>query len=698
MQNLFHSTLLNALGYAIAHSFWQMGLIWFLYKGITSIFTLSSSTKYRLSIALQFIGFIWFLFTFQFYYQQYENVWNMARSFTLSQNIQNGVSLNNGSNSLLINWMIKGEQFLPFVSIAYFILLTLLCFRWVVGYQQTQHIRNIGIEKINVSWRLFVSKIAERLSISKEISIYVSTKITSPLTIGFFKPVILIPIASINYLSIEQLEAVLLHEMAHIKRADYGVNLLISIVEICLFFNPFIQLLSKHICKERENSCDDWVLQFQYNPSAYAEALWQIACLHSSTTFALSVCGSGKTELLERVKRLINKKETCFSYRKQILSFAILTITLFSIAWMNPLVFRNNNASNGIAKKNLISTNKAAFGIEPMAVSIENPFFNPVFFLTKPLQAEMKKGITSAQKEMDAFLQSHSNEPSQLIESLTPIIANTFTEAAIELDKSKQALLTIDNPSSNKESMDQDYRLQNGEVLSVPQLNNRNTIEIKNSIDKMESEMNKAKKEIEKINRVSFEKLMDKVRIEKNIQEALASSKQINTGTIANLVMEAMQIPEQLFKEKNNSKLKTNNTIVVPPLQKIEVNEAINSPEENNNVNDEIANDITRNEALANSIFFVEKSIIEKLRNVAKTNKVILAKNRERIISKIDIANLLLDQLVNNENLKRKLDRATLLQLQKIAINLLIENKINSKQLIQIENRSETYPLIIQFQ
>ena len=63
--------------------------------------------------------------------------------------------------------MIKGEQFLPFVSIAYFILLTLLGFRWVVGYQQTQHIRNIGIEKINVSWRLFVSKIAEETFVVK---------------------------------------------------------------------------------------------------------------------------------------------------------------------------------------------------------------------------------------------------------------------------------------------------------------------------------------------------------------------------------------------------------------------------------------------------------------------------------------------------------------------------------------------------
>lgn len=697
MQILFQSSLLQALGYAIAHSFWQMALIWFLYWGITSIFTLSSSIKYRLSIAAQLIGFIWFLFTFQFYDQQYANAWNLTKGFTFSQNIQNGVSLNNGANSLLINWMIKGEQFLPFVSIAYLTLLILLCIKWVIGYQQTQQIRNHGKDKIDVKWRLFVLQIAERLSISKEISIYLSSKITSPLTIGFFKPVILIPIASMNHLSIEQLEAVLLHEMAHIKRADYGVNLLISIVEICLFFNPFTQLLSKQISKERENSCDDWVVNFQYNPSAYAEALLQIACLQSASTFAIYASGNRKTELLERVKRLVNNKETHFSYKKQILSFAILTVTLFSIAWMNPLVFTNTRSGNRIANKNLTTTTKAAFAIEPMAVNIENPFFNPVFFLTKPLQAEMKKNIASAQKEMEALFQQHPNEPSHLIESLTPIIANAFTEAALELDENKRGLAS-DNHPTNWANIDQDYRFQNGEILSIPQLKNSNSIELKNSINTMETEIKKAKKEIKKINRISFEKLIDKVKIEKDIQEALEAFKQINTSNITKLVMEAIQIPEQLFKEMNNPKIKTNTPKNITPLQKIDTHESINRTEENKELTNEIPNNITENAEQVKSSFFGEQSINEMVRNEEEMNAVILAKNKERIISKIDIANLLLDQLVNNENLKRKLNRATLLHFQKIAINLLLESKEKGISPLRNEIRLENNKRIIQLQ
>jgi len=103
------------------------------------------------------------------------------------------------------------------------------------------------------------------------------------------------------------MEAVLLHEMAHIRRADYLINLMLTAIETFLFFNPFTQLLSKTIRHERENCCDDWVLQFQYNATSYAEALLRIAYLQSSPALAMNAA-SGKNDLLSRVKRMLNQK------------------------------------------------------------------------------------------------------------------------------------------------------------------------------------------------------------------------------------------------------------------------------------------------------------------------------------------------------------------------------------------------------
>ncbi len=164
---------------------------------------------------------------------------------------------------------------------------------------------------------------------------YLSEQIATPLTIGFLKPVILIPVASINHLTTAQLEAVLLHEMAHIKRHDYLVNIIVSMAELALFFNPFTRLLGKIIRKERENSCDDWVLQFQYNASEYAQALLRIASLQVMPVFAMAAAGH-KKELLLRVRRMIGETETRKNYRKQFFPFFLITAMLAALAWLSP--------------------------------------------------------------------------------------------------------------------------------------------------------------------------------------------------------------------------------------------------------------------------------------------------------------------------------------------------------------------------
>ena len=109
--------------------------------------------------------------------------------------------------------------------------------------------------------------------IKKKVALWLSEKIDVPATLGFIKPIVLLPIASINQLTTEQVETILLHELGHIKRNDYLVNLFVAIAETILFFNPFAVLLATHLKKERENSCDDFVLSFRNQPETYAKAL-----------------------------------------------------------------------------------------------------------------------------------------------------------------------------------------------------------------------------------------------------------------------------------------------------------------------------------------------------------------------------------------------------------------------------------------
>lgn len=294
MLPVFQSIFLQSLGYAIANSLWQMAILWLLYLLITSLAKPRASVKYSLAVILQSIGFIWFIITLFFYYSAYQQ-WTPIVDGTASGTITTVVPPGTGFRSTILKLMIWAEQVLPYLSAAYLILMIFLSVKWIIGYRYTLQIRKDGLVKMPANWRVFVQDTALQLGITREVRIFLSEKIASPLTIGFLKPLILVPVASINHLTVAQLEAILLHELAHIKRYDYLVNILLSVAEISLFFNPFTRLFSAHIRKERENSCDDWVLQFQYSASTYAEALLRMAQLQAAPALVMAAAGSHQT-------------------------------------------------------------------------------------------------------------------------------------------------------------------------------------------------------------------------------------------------------------------------------------------------------------------------------------------------------------------------------------------------------------------
>jgi beta-lactamase regulating signal transducer with metallopeptidase domain len=391
MQALSHSPFLQALGYAIANSLWQVALLWLVVVLLNSIVNFAAATRYRIALTAQFGAFAWFLVTFKVYFQQCTAAVLALDSLNITnENAWIVTPQGTSFRSSVLAWTIKIEQLLPFLSIAYLFLLVFLCVKWIRSYRKAQYIRSSGLQKIDVEWRLFVQKVATQLNIKPKVQIFLSAVVNSPLTIGYLKPVILIPIASITHLTPQQLEALILHELAHIKRADYFINLLQSVIEITLFFNPFTQLLSRHIRNERENSCDDWVLQFQYNPSMYAEALLRMAHLQGAPAFAMQARGN-KGELLPRVKRMLNQQEKNFNYKQHLVALLVMTGVLSTTAWLQP------GKHNTLAASQQNSAQRSVV-IEPITARVDNPLFNPVFFLAKPLQEEVRTAKTKAKE------------------------------------------------------------------------------------------------------------------------------------------------------------------------------------------------------------------------------------------------------------------------------------------------------------
>ena len=363
-----HTSFLQSLGWAVLNSLWQMALLWMAYQIITSVVRKSnSSLKSSLATGFLFAGFVWFIYTF----------FSVYFSASTTGSVITPSLINTENNTLQVNeWL---QQTLPVASVVYLLLLIIPLLHFIRNYRYVQVIRQYGLTKINADWKIFVNNIASRMGIKKPVSIWISELVSSPVTIGFLKPVILVPLAAINHLTSQQLEAVLLHELSHIKRYDYLVNLFINFIKTILYFNPFVKAFVKIVEKEREKSCDDMVLQFQYDSHEYATALLMLEKANHYFDKPLIIGAAGnKNDLLHRVELImgVNKKPV-FSFNKLAGLFAGLLCIISLNVFLSLSKQLNGNRAASFAQLslpfNFLTGNSSNEGRERPAVVSNQP-------------------------------------------------------------------------------------------------------------------------------------------------------------------------------------------------------------------------------------------------------------------------------------------------------------------------------------
>ncbi|MEO8710996.1 MAG: M56 family metallopeptidase [Parafilimonas sp.] len=313
MRAFLQSAFLQALSHSLIASIWQMALLWLATIALLKLFKLTSAQKFNIAFISQLSGFILFIYTLLHTYN------SGAEKIIIGESA--------GSFLFSVNSIIA--ECMPYMAIIYLSILSFKLSKLIFVCKDTQQLRKHQLKKISAENRLFVQKMSELFSLRRKVKIYLSEKIKCPLTTGFLKPIILIPIAAINHLTTEQMEAVILHELAHIKRADYLLYILQSFVERIFFFNIFSAMLGDIIERERENACDDWVLQFRYNSMHYAEALFKLGRLKALPAFAMSLSGKKESLLLSRIKRLLHNPQhnSSYNFHSVLLGFFSVMIT-----------------------------------------------------------------------------------------------------------------------------------------------------------------------------------------------------------------------------------------------------------------------------------------------------------------------------------------------------------------------------------
>ena len=192
---------------------------------------------------------------------------------------------------------------LPYVVATWLLGVVLLLVRLTGGWCQVQRVKREMLRNSDGGWQETVDRLSRRLKLRSVVRIVESAAASVPTVIGWIRPIILMPAAAACGLSPQQLEVVIAHELAHIRRHDYLVNLLQSVMETLLFYHPGVWWVSGRMREEREYCCDDMAVAVCGDPIRYARVLTDLETLRG-TTLHLGLSSTGGS-LMNRVTRLV---------------------------------------------------------------------------------------------------------------------------------------------------------------------------------------------------------------------------------------------------------------------------------------------------------------------------------------------------------------------------------------------------------
>ncbi|MCB0846923.1 MAG: M56 family metallopeptidase, partial [Bacteroidetes bacterium] len=340
--------LFEAFGWMFIHSLWQ-GLLIF---GVLKIFlkTTKNQTagfRYTLILISMIAMSTWAILTFVNYFpNQLElNGTNGFATSALSDTDPETVALSEFFFQNPDSWGLSIRSFLPLAAPWVFTLwligVGIMGIRLMGNFLYLNQLKRLKSFPAGPDLQRIVQNLVAKAGIKRAVHLRISNRIFEPITFGFLKPVILLPASILSHIPPDQLEALILHEMAHIHRFDYLVNLIQTILEICFFYHPVVWWLSTQLRDERELSCDEWVITYGAEKSEYAQALIFLEKQKLSFRNQLAMSAKGnKSSLTQRILRLYETQSASPSFARGIFAFILLVI-LFTGLVIGPRLFLN---------------------------------------------------------------------------------------------------------------------------------------------------------------------------------------------------------------------------------------------------------------------------------------------------------------------------------------------------------------------
>lgn len=324
--------LLNVIGWTLVHSLWQLtlvgGLLWVLLKFFAKK---SPGFKYNLALGTMVFTVILTLSTFAFQFSLTEKVLITGEWMESVGSISDaslGTFESSPQNLLQITsvWI---ESQLPLLVNFWFVGAVLFLVRLFTNFSELRSLRKTSLHTNDFQLEKSFYRLLGKLDISTDIDFRLTERALSPITFGFLKPVVLIPAGLVFHLSPEQLEAILAHELAHIKRNDYLTNFCQSFLEVLFFYHPSFWWMSQTVKELRENAADDMVVKAGISPEVLAHSLAEVLAFAKQNPPELALAaGKRRNPTLQRIKRILGHPAQTYPQNPIISIPMLLTLVL----------------------------------------------------------------------------------------------------------------------------------------------------------------------------------------------------------------------------------------------------------------------------------------------------------------------------------------------------------------------------------
>lgn len=311
--------IVQAMGWTLVHSLWQTIIIAIILRGLL-VFISAAQARLRYSLSLLALATVLLssVWTFQTHYrveraamdikiatQSLPAIEKTGAASTAPELVvayEQGEHFWNGLNRRIHNLIPLLPTFVLLWLTGSMMVLIWLAYSW----WNANRLVNLRTSPVPAEWLQRLEELKEKMGVSKAVRLYYSEKVSDALTLKHFKPVILLPIGILNALSTAEVEAILLHELAHIRRWDYLVNCFQLVLEVLYFYHPAVWWIGRQVRESREHCCDDLALKLGgSDPLEYAQALTNLTAFSftQKIPFAMNARGN-KKDFTVRIKRL----------------------------------------------------------------------------------------------------------------------------------------------------------------------------------------------------------------------------------------------------------------------------------------------------------------------------------------------------------------------------------------------------------